>query len=138
MSKVRQRTILKAAARHWTPFTQMGVTDEMRTNHPFLRHVHSIYSNSRFEVHLFACASSIGGVMQANVRRHGDIADITQDDMQRIKNELFSPEMTAVEIFPPAANVFKSGVKLRIMWILPEGYDLPFGLNKPTSWGRPE
>lgn len=138
MKKTRQRTILKAVGRHWTPFEAVPITDAMRSEHPHLRYCHSIFGNSRFECQLFACASSIGGTMQVNIRRHGDVAPITQDDIKRIVFELFGPESFAVEVYPPPALDVKLNAAIRTLWILPANYDLPFGLHKATAWGRPE
>lgn len=48
-------------------------------------------------------------------------------EMQRIKNELFGPETTAVEIYPPQKHVV-DGSDMFHLWILPG--ELPFGLHK--------
>lgn len=48
-------------------------------------------------------------------------------EMQRIKNELFGPEATAVEIYPPAQESV-DGSDMFHLWILPG--DIPFGLRK--------
>lgn len=138
MKKVRQRTILKAHGRHWTPYERVVITDDMRTKHPHLLHCHSIYYNSRYECQLFACASPIGGVMQVNIRRHGDVAAVTQEDIKRTIFELFGPEAFAVEVYPPPAADTKFNPAIRTLWILPATWELPFGLHTKTAWGRPE
>lgn len=46
-------------------------------------------------------------------------------DMQRIKAELFGPELTAIEVMPPASKTI-DGADMYHMWILEN--PLPFGL----------
>jgi len=129
--KARKTAVLKSYARVWTPFSPVEITPEMRDKYVLLRHCHSIYANSRFEVQCFACDSSIGGVMQVAIRRHGDVAEVTQEDLRRIVFELFGLETTAVEIYRPMDEVFKG----RILWILPETWPIPFGVHTKASWG---
>ena len=137
MSKVRPRTILKALARTWGEWKENAVTDEMKDKFPQLRHCYSIRSNNRYECQLFACNSPIGGIMQMNVIRHGDIEAISWDELQRIKHELFGPESVAIEVYPAMEHEWRTHLSLRVLWILPSGYVLPVGLEKPAAWGRP-
>lgn len=50
-------------------------------------------------------------------RDHKD--GIPWDDLQAIKNEVFGPEATAVEIYPPQAEVIDE-VNMRHLWLVPE------------------
>lgn len=136
MGKVRQRTLMKIAAKKWTQFVSVPVTDELKAQHAFLEHCIEIRSNSRFECHLFACESAIGGVVQCNVRRHGDIAPITYDDLMMVKTAVFGPEVTAVEVYPPPGLEWGKNLPVRVLWILPATWSVPFGLHLPTAWGR--
>lgn len=52
-------------------------------------------------------------------RDHKD--GIPWDDLQEIKNEVFGPEATAVEIYPPQPEVVDE-VNMRHLWLVPEGY----------------
>ncbi len=47
-------------------------------------------------------------------------------EMQRIKDELAGADTTAVEVYPPAAEVV-DGANMFHIWVLPHG--LPFGLK---------
>src|ERR1700722_2027487 len=97
----KQRAVIKKMGREWTPFQPIEITDKMRKDNPVLEHCHSIHGNSRFEVQIFPCSTRIGGVMQMTVRRHADIEEITWDELQRCKDEVFGPNHTAMEIYPP-------------------------------------
>jgi hypothetical protein len=54
----------------------------------------------------------------------------TWPEMQRIKNELAGPDATAIEVYPPQADVVDEADMFHL-WIL-RG-KLPFGLHKPMS-----
>ena len=50
-------------------------------------------------------------------------------EMQRIKDELAGKEATAVEVYPPHAEIV-DGADMFHIWVLP--YRLPFGLGTPA------
>ena len=132
----RGKALLKAYAKHWTPFQQVEITAQMRDEYVLLKNCHAIYSNSRFEVQLFAIETPIGGVMQATFHRHGDIEQASWEDLQRSVHELFGPEAVAIEIFPSMESEWHTKSGVRVLWILPSTWRLPFGLEFDNSWGR--
>lgn len=60
--------------------------------------------------------------------RNAEGTDISWKDKQWIKDSLFGAERTAIEVFPTkdrlvdAANMYH-------LWILEEGFELPFGIH---------
>lgn len=50
-------------------------------------------------------------------------------DKQRIKNELFGPDFTAVEVMPPEGELIDEANMYHI-WVLPPGFLLPFTIGK--------
>lgn len=132
----RMKAAIKSAAKTWTAFVPVSITEQMKQDNPALLHCTAMYANSVYQAELFNCASEIGGVAQLVVRRHMDLGVIPWDDLQRVKNDIFGPEYTAVEVYPPAELAWKIGREVRILWILPVTYNPPFGLWLPTSWGR--
>lgn len=138
MGKVRKTALLKAYARTHTPFEQVEITPAMRHDFPNLEHCSSIWANSRYEVQLFTVNTAIGGVNQMVVSRHGNIEDMTWEELQRIKIELFGPEAVAVEVYPGIAEEWRGVKHIRVLWILPTTWPLPFGLHLPGSWGKPQ
>lgn len=135
--KTRKTAVLKAYAREWGAWNEAPITDEMRQEFPHLMHVKHIWANQRYEVQAFAVDSSIGGIWQLGIIRHGDIAQITWGELQRIVHELYGPEVTAVEVYPPIVDEWQTKHNLRVLWILPATYELPFGLHRPGAWGKP-
>ncbi len=137
MGKARKTAILKAFARVQKPFEQVPITDEMIRDYPILMHCRAIYANSRVEVHMYALETSIGGVMQVTMVRHGNLEPLTWEEIQRSLHEIFGPEVVAVEIYPSLQNQWETNNGLRVLWVLPGVYELPFGLEKPGAWGKP-
>jgi hypothetical protein len=131
-----QRAHAKKMAKVWTSFVPITITDRMREDNPVLEKCHSMHGNSFFEVHCFACPSEIGGFMQVTVRRHADLEDITWEQLQRVKNELFGQGHTALELYPPKDQEWHPKVNVRILYICPVGWPVPFGLGLPTAWGQ--
>lgn len=69
-----------------------------------------------------------GTVTHACIRNR-DNADIPWSEKQRIKNELFGRNATAIEVFPSEDKLVDKA-NMYHLWILPEGFELPFGLHK--------
>ena len=137
MSKRPRKTaLLKSFGRHWTPFEQVPITPEMIRDFPLLATCSGIYANSRIEAQLFTVESSIGGVCQCTMIRHGDIEPLSWEDIQRALHEIFGPEVVAVEVYPSIETEWQSKLNLRVLWILPATWTLPFGLHLPGAWGK--
>jgi len=133
MSKASQeRHKMQRMSKVWTAWREIPITEEIRNSGPQMEHVDKIYANSKFEVHTFNCATSIGGVVQVVIAHHGHLLPVTWNDVLRIKNELFGVDQLGVEIYP---REVVSKMNIRILWILPVGTDLPYGLDKNSAWG---
>lgn len=61
--------------------------------------------------------------------RNRDNTDISWAEKQRIKNDLAGRKRTAIEIFPSEDRLIDEAGMYHL-WILPEGYELPFGIHK--------
>lgn len=134
MSRAERKThAIKRVAKTWSSWQEVPVTDAIRNSADHMAHIHSIWANSRFEAHCFACPSAVGGFTHVVVARHGLLESVTAPELLRIKNDLFGVEATAVEVFP--AGITELSERTRHLWILPEGYELPFGFSMPTAWG---
>jgi len=138
MGKAARKTaLLKAWAREPKPFERVEVTDEMRQEYPHLMHCSAIYANHKIEAQIFRLYTGIGGVWQVNMIRHGDIAPLSWEEIQAAVHELYGPEVTAVEIYPPIEYEWQTTLNLRVIWVLPHTWKLPFGLHVAGAWGKP-
>lgn len=133
----RMKGAIKAAARSWSPFVSIPITDKLKSENPALSHAASIFANSRYQAECFNCASELGGVVQVVVRRHLASSDpIPWDDLQRVVHDIYGDLVCAVEVYPPRDAEWRIGREVRVLWVLPEGYVAPFGLHIATAWGR--
>ena len=134
MSKVERKTHrLKMVGKQWTAWRSIPVTAEIRSQTPFTKNLKSLWANSRFSVQCYEVASPIGGIVQLLIERHGHLDPVTWNDAQRIKVELFGVENFAIELYP-AENV-PMEMKVRILWVMPKGWEPPCGLHLPSAWG---
>jgi len=68
------------------------------------------------------------GIVRHAFVRNDDNTDIPWAEKQRIKNEVFGKDATAVEVFPKDADLV-DGANAYHLWILPPNMQLPFGLK---------
>lgn len=61
--------------------------------------------------------------------RNSDNTDIPWREKQRIKNELFGKDRTAIEVFPTETELVDEANMYHI-WVLPKGFTIPFTLKK--------
>lgn len=68
------------------------------------------------------------GIVEHACIRNRDNSDIPWSEKQRIKNELFGTKRVAIEVFPAADRLIDEAGMYHL-WVLPEGYRLPFGIH---------
>ena len=71
-----------------------------------------------------------GVVEHVTIQKMGGVGDIPWSTKQEIKNELFGDRATAIEVFPSEKNLVDV-CDVYHLWILPEKFQLPFGIH-PT------
>lgn len=79
---------------------------------------------------VFLCKDTVtewGIVSRLMVRRNDGKTDVPWKDMQRIKTEVFGSTRTGIQVFPPEADLVDDA-NIYHVWVLPEGFNLPFGL----------
>lgn len=89
--------------------------------------VEAFFTNGKYAVQIRTLQTPWGPVEHAAISTLTGV-DIPWRDKQRIKNELFGPERTAVEVFPAESRLV-DGANMFHLWILPAGTTLPFGLE---------
>lgn len=68
------------------------------------------------------------GAIQHACLRNANNTDIPWSEKQRIKNEIFGQEATAIEVFPKESELVDEANMYHI-WVLPDDFKLPFGLK---------
>lgn len=84
--------------------------------------------NNKYSVQFFNYITDWGIVEHLIIRRHDTKPIHSWYDLQRIKNELVGSDRTAVEVYPAESNLVDDA-NLYHLWVLPEGFKLPFGLK---------
>jgi hypothetical protein len=84
--------------------------------------------NMVYSVQFFERASDWGVIDHLLIRRHDQGTVIPWAHLQRIKDELMGPERVAVEVFPAQSQLVDDANCFHV-WVLPEGFQLPFGLH---------
>lgn len=125
MSNRRARRAFLAQARKLDPWTW-----EDRSHMAHLSPVQrwgrcvQVWVSPLYVVQVYERETAWGTVLHLAIRRCDDRPEMPWRDMQRIKNELVGPERLGVEVFPPESAV----MDMYHLWVLPEGFHLPFGL----------
>ena len=84
------------------------------------------YADETYVVMIATEPASIGPVDHLMIRRHDGQQIRSWSDLQRIKDELGYADRSAVEIFPPASELVDHA-PLYHLWVMPDGFRLPFG-----------
>lgn len=69
------------------------------------------------------------GKLQHAMISTASMTDVTWAEKQRIKNELFGRERTAIEVFPPVSELVDEAMAYHL-WVFPPGTLLPFTLAR--------
>lgn len=82
----------------------------------------------RYAVQIRDVETEWGIVQHAAIRNVGN-TDIPWVEKQRIKNEIFGLDTTAIEVFPAQSELVDEA-NMYHLWILPIGMKLPFTLKE--------
>lgn len=92
--------------------------------------IREVFKNNLYVVLVRLVATEWGEVQHLAIRTASSLEPPWRD-MQRIKDELFGPWRTAVEVQPPAAELVDAA-DMYHLWVLPDGFRLPFTLGRRT------
>jgi hypothetical protein len=85
-------------------------------------------ANDRFSVQIYEHQTRWGEVLQLLIRPNNGKPVRSWTEFQRIKNELVGSDRLAIEVFPPDSELVDE-VNCYHLWVLPQGFELPFGLH---------
>lgn len=127
-SKANGRKMMKAGFDAWEDWTDRAHdTYAMRTA-KIPNGLECFLKNSMYTVQVFTKHSEWGPVKHLMVRRNDEGQIRSWSDMQRIKNEIVGADRIAVEVFPAESELVDQA-NIYHLWVLPEGFNLPFGLH---------
>lgn len=131
-----------AAERHeratgrWSPWEKVAVPHgkaDPLDPEGWTRDIHTVLKNTWLVVMVRDCNTALGIVGHASIVT-AMRGELSWNEKQRVKDELFGPHCTAIEIFPTADHLVDAAMVFHL-WILPPGFELPFGLaaTQPCS-----
>jgi len=85
------------------------------------------FLNNRYSVQISDSETRWGSVVHLWIGRHDKTMPRSWMELQRIKNELVGEDRVAVEVFPEQ-DQFVNEANMAHLWVLPEGFCLPFTL----------
>ena len=98
-----------------------------RPGRGWLREVRWAWANDLYAILCRPVHTEIGDVIHCSIRTASNLEPPWRDK-QRIKNELFGEDRVAVEVMPAASKLVDEA-DMYHMWVLPEGYQMPFCLR---------
>ncbi len=114
----------------WTPFED--ITDTVAIHAPsrvkWPKGLEKFFQNTMYSVQLHRKPSDWGEIILLMVRRNDEGPIRSWSDMQRIKNEIVGKDRVAVEVYPPESDLVDQA-NMYHLWVLPPGFNLPFGLH---------
>ena len=99
------------------------------------RDIWALYQNDVFIVTLVTFHCDWGSCIHVVMRLKPDalpLHGLTWAAKQRIKDELVGTGRVAVEVFPPASELVDQADAFHL-WVLPEGFKLPFGVEETSD-----
>ena len=96
----------------------------LRGGNGWCKEIRSAHANELYAVLVRPVRTEWGLVQHCAIRTASNLEPPWRDK-QRIKNELFGPEYTAVEVMPPDAELIDQA-DMYHMWVLPPEMALPF------------
>lgn len=132
-----RRAAIKKEHRRRTEWADLPVPQGFRDQYPGCAEIRRFYANGTHSVQLYQIETEWGPVEHLIVRRHDERPERSWSTMQRIKNEICGRELTAIEVYPPDGAVVDQA-NLYHLWVLPQGFKLPFGLDRRGGGMRVE
>ena len=88
-----------------------------------------VFQNNIYIVQVFNHTCGWGMVKRVMIRRNDELPEHDWNKLQRIKNEVFGEEATALEVYPKQRNLIDVA-NIYWLWIMPEDFFCPIELTK--------
>ena len=119
----------------WKSFDRCKFKDIAHTplDNGWCKDIYKALSDGSYAVLLRKVQTVLGEVIHMAIRNRTN-TDIPWAEKQRIKNEIAGHNRTAVEVFPVVTKLVDKA-NMYHLWVLPEGFSLPFGLSDEEAGG---
>jgi hypothetical protein len=106
-----------------------------RERFPIAETCSNVWKCRRFTVLEYVVSSAWGTMTHLHVRVANRGRAPTWIELQRVKNELVGESRVAVEVFPAETQLVDQADAYHV-WVLPDDFELPFGLHLPGAGYR--
>ena len=132
---LRRAAISEARRRQSWDWRELSIDPALLARYPAVQRVRMIARNDFYIVQVFDVVTTIGVVTHLAIRGIDDHREPPWRDMQRIKNELVGETLEAVHVCPRQTDLVDQA-DMYHLFVLPAGYDLPFGLHRENGFVR--
>ena len=112
----------------WPAWERTEVPPGSAGGNGWMREITHAYHNTVFAVLCRPVETPFGPSIHAAIRDVANSRDFTWAEKQRIKDECFGADRTAIEVYPTADDLVVEA-DIYHLWVLPAGVSLPFGLH---------
>lgn len=117
---------LRATRKEWTPWEKSNL-DPVAMGYPAMWRMAYALKNNRYAVLVFIRSTAWGEVTHLAIG-NPESTEPPWRDLQRIKTELFGPERVAIQVYPAESELVDKA-NMYHLWVLPDGFCLPFTLQ---------
>ena len=103
----------------------------LRAAFPACGQVKRFLLNREVSVQIYEVQTDWGVVDHLLVRPHNGLPIRDWYKLQKIKDDVVGADRVAVEVFPRSVDLRDAGVAIYHLWVLPPGFELPFGMHLP-------
>lgn len=112
---------------------ELPCPDHLRAGNHACSEIRRFFLNRDVSVQVYDVSTKWGPVNHLLIRPHNALPIRSWYTFQEIKDHCVGPNRVAVEVFPRRADLHDEDFAIYHLWVLPEGFDLPFGLHLPGS-----
>jgi hypothetical protein len=117
----------------WGPWVDVPA-DQLPASMPagargWVKEITRVFTNRFCAVLIRPVQTAWGPVEHLCICTASNTTTITWAEKQRIKNEVSGLERTAIEVFPAVGRLV-DGANAYHLWVLPDGFAMPFGLHR--------
>ena len=125
LSKKNGKKLMKLG---WNEFEDITESSKLRLDYR-TEMADRIYQNNIFIVQVYDRVTEWGMVKKAMIRRNDALPVHNWQVFQRLKNEIFGEDATALEVYPKKKNLVDVA-NMYWLWVLPQGFDCPLEMRQ--------
>lgn len=128
MERAKEKHVKNLMKAGYSEFKDITAEAHDRIGNKYGRAPDKVYQNGQFIIQVFE-ENNAWNAKKVMIRWLDARPEIPWAILQKIKNDLFGAEVTALEVFPKESNKVDVA-NMYWIWILPEGFDCPIEVKR--------